>query len=108
MLVVIAIIGILIALILPAIQKAREAAARMQCASNMRQIGIALHNHHDQFKKFPTSGEVSNFPVAPPSGFTNAYPAATGPFLGTAFTRHSMFTHILPFIDADDVYREMN
>lgn len=56
LLVVIAIVGILLAMLLPAVQAAREAARQNQCKNNLRQIGVAMHSHHDSFGRFPTGG----------------------------------------------------
>jgi type II secretory pathway pseudopilin PulG len=82
LLVVIAIIAILIALLLPAVQQAREAARRSQCTNNLKQIGLALHNYHDVFNLFPLGNVTST------SGGWG----------------HSFWIGLLPYLDQVSVY----
>lgn len=90
LLVVIAIIGILVALLLPAVQAAREAARRMSCSNNMKQMGLALHNYHDTYKKFPCA--VYDHTTLNGSGGRNYWAGA------------SVHTMILPFVEQGPLY----
>jgi len=92
LLVVIAIIAILIGLLLPAVQKIREAANRMKCSNNLKQIGLGFHNYHDVNQFFPTAGD--NGPTA---GATSADVGATD--------RLTWAYHILPFVEQDNVFK---
>jgi len=94
-LVVMTLIGILIALLLPAVQHMRSVARRTQCSNNLRQISIAFHSHHDQWKSFPTAG--SDWGSAPT--YINGSPA-TGADQGAGWG-----FQILPFVEAEAVWR---
>jgi prepilin-type N-terminal cleavage/methylation domain-containing protein/prepilin-type processing-associated H-X9-DG protein len=89
LLVVIAIIGILVALLLPAIQAAREAARRSQCASNLKQIALAMLNHHDAKKAFPPGNVMSGTGIGAASYFngwtTEIMPYAEDPALKSLY-----------------------
>lgn len=95
LLVVIAIIAILVALLLPAVQMAREAARRTQCRNNLKQLGLALHNYHDNVRLFPPSTtSILDFGVW--SGTPSDYHL------------HSWCTRILPYLDASPLYNQIN
>jgi len=93
LLVVIAIIGVLVSLLLPAVQMAREAARRMACQNNLHQMGLALHNHENTFGRFPSGGEGTDFSQNPP---------------GTMFDLHSTFTRMLPYLEQSSAFGQFD
>jgi prepilin-type N-terminal cleavage/methylation domain-containing protein/prepilin-type processing-associated H-X9-DG protein len=93
LLVVIAIISVLVGLLVPAVQKVREAAARIQCANNLKQIGLACHHHHDEQQSFPP-GYLALTPYM--DGASDSSPG----WGWEAF--------LLPYIEQDNVYRQIN
>jgi prepilin-type N-terminal cleavage/methylation domain-containing protein/prepilin-type processing-associated H-X9-DG protein len=89
LLVVIAIIAVLIGLLLPAVQKVREAAARMKCQNNLKQIGLGLHNYHDANNTFPPGGAGTPSTIANNDGM-------------------GFHVYILPYVEQDALFRRFN
>ncbi len=90
LLVVIAIIAILIGLLLPAVQKVREAAARMKCTNNLKQMGLSLHGYHDAYQTFP-AGKGPSYAGGSP-----------------VFARWSIHSQLLPFIEQDNLFKSID
>lgn len=93
LLVVIAIVATLIGLLLPAVQKVREAAARLRCQNNFKQVGLAVHNYHDSHQKLPRGGE-------------HLVITSTAVIRTQCF--HSPLTMILPFVEQGNVAAQIN
>ena len=89
LLVVIAIIAILIGLLLPAVQKVREAAARIKCPNNLKQLGLACHNHESSLGRFPIGTQGHE----PPTGLYGPKP------------RKPFVADVLPYIEQDNIYK---
>ena len=96
LLVVIAIIGVLISLLLPAVQKVREAANRVSCANNCKQFGLACHNFHDTNRRFPSCG--AEWDTGP------SYDSTGTPLPASLQTADWMF-QVLPYIEQDNLYK---
>ncbi len=104
LLVVIAIIAVLIGLLLPAVQKVREAAARIQCANNIKQIALGVHTFADTFNKVPPIGSWgptyrnNGYPPATNGGSLTSPDGATGPWL----------LHLLPYVEQQNLFNQFS
>lgn len=90
LLVTMAVIGLLVALLLPAVQAAREAARRAQCTNNLKQIGLALHSYHDAHRAFPFGSSWRTYPG--------------GRWLGLGCHRMGTLPYLLPYLEQSAVY----
>jgi prepilin-type N-terminal cleavage/methylation domain-containing protein/prepilin-type processing-associated H-X9-DG protein len=99
LLVVIAIIAVLIGLLLPAVQKIREAAANLSCKNNLKQMGLALHNYHDTNNAFPPGHEVHRTSLTD----TTVLPLSPVPSDGYYYANWAIY--LLPFLEQDNLFK---
>ena len=90
LLVVFAIIGVLTGLLVPAVQKVREAANRVSCQSNLKQIGLAVHGHHDAFQEFPKGSRNDR------------------PLVVLSAPRTTYMIELYPYLEQENTYRRWN
>src|ERR1700709_1971837 len=100
LLVVIAIIAILIGLLLPAVQKVREAAARMSCSNNLKQIGVGVHNYQSTYNVVPPCEGLA------PGAGNNPYTGRATP--SPDGTSGTTFFYLLPYIEQGNIYKQAN
>ncbi len=93
LLVVMAIIGVLLSITIPAVQNAREAARRMDCTHNLKQLGLALHNYHEAYRRFP-------------SALPAIFEGPSGEMGGGAV--YSPLVHLLPYLDQAELFNSIN
>jgi prepilin-type N-terminal cleavage/methylation domain-containing protein/prepilin-type processing-associated H-X9-DG protein len=86
LLVVIAIIAVLLALLMPAVQKVREAASRIECGNNLHQLALAAHDYHESYRQFP--------------------PGETQAFISGGYRGNTLFAYLLPYLEKDPLFRQ--